>query len=248
MTGALLANTTAEARAVPGSRGSPPRSPHGSGLTLRRARADDKQAAGRLLCEALTPELADAVFGLGVEGGATRYLARLFARAGTLWSYDLVTLAEVDGQVAGLVSHAAWTELAQRYRATLWAYLRVYGPVRVFKLIPRLRALIQATPPVPADHWFIPYLAVSEKHRGNGVARALLARVHRHAGRRSPACSLYVLSENRAARQFYEQAGYVDRESAESPQLHDIAGTRGRLRLDREMSGASRKTEDVHQT
>ena len=34
--------------------------------------------------EALTPGLADAVFGLGVEGGATRYLERLFARAGTL--------------------------------------------------------------------------------------------------------------------------------------------------------------------
>ena len=147
MSGALMAKTTADVRDVLAAHGAPRRSPDGSGLKLRHARPDDKQFAGGLLREALTPELADAVFGLGVEGGATRYLEHLFARAGTLWSYDLVTLVEVDGQVAGLVSHAAWTELAQRYRATLWAYLRVYGPVRIFKLLPRLRALIRASPP-----------------------------------------------------------------------------------------------------
>ena len=227
---------TAEVRAVPAVRGSPRISPHGSRLKLRRAGPDDKQLAGRLLREALTPGLADAVFGLGVEGGATRYLERLFARAGTLWSYDLVTLAEVDGQVAGLVSHAAWTELAQRYRATMWAYVRVYGPVRVFKLLPRLRALIRASPRVPPDHWFIPYLAVTAKHRRNDVAHALLDSVYQRAASRAPACSLYVLAENLPARRFYEHAGYQERACESSAPLYDLAGTRGRVRLERQVS------------
>ena len=210
-----------------------------SGLKLRQAKPDDKQAVGRLLREALTPELADAVFGLGVEGDATRYLERLFARPGTLWSYDLVTMAEVNGQVAGMVSHAPWTELARRYRATMWAYLRVYGPLRFPKLWPRLRVLIGASPPVPADHWFIPYLAVFGRHRGNGVAKALLASVHRRAERRASGCSLYVLAENRAARQFYRQAGYVDGMCEQSKQLYELAGTGGRLRMDRRMPGGT---------
>ena len=176
-----------------------------------------------MLRDALTPGLADAVFGLGVEAGATRYLERLFARAGTLWSYDLVTLAEADGQVAGMVSHAPWSELAQRYRATMWAYVRVYGPVRVFKLLPRLRALIRASPRVPPDHWFIPYLAVTAKHRRNGVAHALLDSVYQRAESRASACSLYVLAENLPARRFYEHAGYQERACESSTPLYDLA-------------------------
>ncbi|MDE2869887.1 MAG: GNAT family N-acetyltransferase [Chloroflexota bacterium] len=240
MSGAVLASVTAEAVANVDLDGARRRQRPESGVRLRRARLEDKRSAGHLLREALTPELADAVFGLGVEGAATSYLERLFARAGTLWSYDLVTLAEVDGQVAGMVSHAPWTELARRYRATMWAYLRVYGPLRIFRLLPRLRLLIRASPPVPVDHWFIPYLAVFPKHRGNGVAKALLARVHRRADRKSSACSLYVLADNRAARQFYQQAGYVDGTWEESRQLYELAATRGRLRMDRYVSGGSR--------
>ena len=238
MSGAMPAKVAAEDAAAPIPAGDGRRQPRREKPKLRRARPDDRQAAGRLLREALTPALADAVFGLGVEGGATRYLERLFSRAGTLWSFDLVTLAEHDGQVVGLVSQAPWPELARRYRATMWSYVQVYGPWRVFKLLPRLRALIRASPAVPADHWFVPYLAVSEDHRGNGVAKALLASVHRRADRESSACSLYVLAENRAARDFYRQVGYMDVTWEESSQLSQLAGTRGRLRMDRRVSGA----------
>ena len=239
MSGAVLASATAEAVAGVDLDGARRRQRPESGVRLRRARLEDKGSAGHLLREALTPDLADAVFGLGVQGASTSYLERLFARTGTLWSYDLVTLAEVHGQVAGMVSHAPWTELARRYRATMLAYLHVYGPWRFFRLLPRLRMLIGASPPVPADHWFIPYLAVLPKHRGNGVAKALLANVHQHADRQSSACSLYVLAENRAAREFYKQAGYVDGTWEDSSRLKDLAGTRGRLRLDRRRTGSS---------
>ena len=235
MSGAMLAKAPAEAFADPAPAGARPRQLPRSGLKLRRAGPDDKQLAGRLLREALTPELADAVFGLGVEGGATRYLERLFARSGTLWSYDLVTLAEVDGQVAGLVSHAPWSELARRYRATMWSYLRVYGPVRIFPLRSRLRALIRASPSVPEDHWFIPYLAVSPKHRGNGVAHALLDSVYQRANSGASACSLYVLADNLPARQFYEGAGFREGVCESSPSLYEVAGSRGRVRLEREL-------------
>ena len=244
MSGAMVAEATAEAAVdvtYPDAGHQPQQRP---GLKLRPAKPSDRQSAGRLLREALTPELADAVFGLGVEGGATGYLERLFGRTGTLWSHDLATLAEIDGQVVGLVSHAPWTELARRYRATLWAYLRAYGPLRVFKLLPRLRALIRASPPVPPDHWFVPYLAVSREHRGNGVAKALLASVHRRADRNTSACSLYVLAENRAAREFYRQAGYVDGPWEESTRLRHLAGTRGRMRMDRRIAGGSGSPTD----
>ncbi len=235
MSGAMLAKSPAEAFADPAPAGARLRRLPRSELKLRRARPADQKLASRLLREALTPELADAVFGLGVEGGATRYLERLFARAGTLWSYDLVTLAEVNGQVAGLVSHAPWTELARRYRATMWAYLRIYGPVRIFPLRSRLRALIRASPSVPEDHWFIPYLAVSPKHQGNGVAHALLDSVYQRANPSASACSLYVLADNLPARHFYKHAGFRAGACESSPSLYEVAGSRGRVRLEREL-------------
>ena len=78
-----------------------------------------------------------------------------------------------------------------------------------FKLLPRLRALIHASPRVPPDHWFIPYLAVTTKHRGNGVAHALLDSVYQRAA--VPCIGLQSVCpgpENQQARRFYEHAGF----------------------------------------
>ena len=242
----LRAKAAAEVQVTPAAAGVGQASADGLRLiNLRAARPDDRQSAGLLLREALTPRLADAVFGLGADGGATRYLERLFERPGTLWSYDLITLAEIDGVVAGLVSHAPWTELARRSRATLWAYFRTYGPVRACKLAPRLRALMRASPRVRADHWFIPYLAVAPERRGNGVAHALLEAVYRRAETLAPACSLYVLTENQTARQFYEHAGYVERECETSERLHGITGIHGRVWLEQRLSGGPAPRSDL---
>lgn len=205
-------------------------------LLLRDAQPGDQAEAGTLLREALTPRLADAVFGLGADG-ASPYFARLFARRGTLWSYDITTLAELDGEVVGLVSHAPWAVLAQRRWATLWSYLRAYGPWALLKLMPRLRALMRASPAVPPDHWFIPCLAVSPKHRGNGVAHALLQTVYQHAETHAPACSLYVPTSNATAREFYDRAGYVERDGAASEALQRLAGVDGRVRFERTLAG-----------
>ena len=216
-------------------RGKPP---DGGRLVLRDARPGDRRSAGTLLRDALTPQLADAVFGLGASG-ASRYFERLFRHQGTLWSHDITTLAELDGVVVGLVSHAPWAVLAQRRHATLWAYLRAYGPWRVFKLLPRIRALMRASPAVPQDHWFIPCLAVAPEHRGNGVAHALLQEVYEHAGASAPACSLYVPTSNLTARQFYDRAGYVERADAASEPLRRYAGVGGRVRLERRLNGGT---------
>ena len=205
-------------------------------LLLRDARPEDRRSAAALLREALTPELADAVFGLGAAG-ASPYFERLFQHQDTLWSYDITTLAEIDGEVVGLVSHAPWTVLAQRRRATLWGYWRAYGLWGLLKLIPRIRALMRASPAVPPDHWFIPSLAVAPKHRGNGVAHALLQTVYRHAETHAPACSLYVPTSNATARDFYDRAGYVEREGSASEALQRLAGVDGRVRFERRLAG-----------
>ncbi len=81
MSGAMPAKVAAEDAAAPIPAGDRRRQPRRENLKLRHARPDDRQAAGRLLREALTPGLADAVFGLGGRGRSHALPgAALFAR------------------------------------------------------------------------------------------------------------------------------------------------------------------------
>ena len=132
-------------------RGKPP---DGGRLVLRDARPGDRRSAGTLLRDALTPQLADAVFGLGA-GGASRYFERLFQHQGTLWSHDITTLAELDGVVVGLVSHAPWAgagATAPCHAVGLSARLRTLAGVQTASAHPRLDAGQSRGTPGPLVH------------------------------------------------------------------------------------------------
>ena len=206
-------------------------------LLLRDARPEDRRSAAALLREALTPELADAVFGLGAAG-ASPYFERLFQHQDTLWSYDITTAGPrlTARSWAWFPTHPGRC-LPSGVEPLCGAIGAPYGLWGLLKLIPRIRALMRASPAVPPDHWFIPSLAVAPKHRGNGVAHALLQTVYRHAETHAPACSLYVPTSNATARDFYDRAGYVEREGSASEALQRLAGVDGRVRFERRLAG-----------
>ena len=89
-------------------------------VELRNATRADRDDAGRLLALAAR-ELAEPIFGLGEPGRAERAFTELFERAGTMWSFDCSTVAELDGSVIGLIGHVRSRELA-------WRGLRTGGP------------------------------------------------------------------------------------------------------------------------
>ena len=120
----------------------------------------------------------------------------------------------------------------------MWSYARIYGPLGILRLYPRLRHLMRASPSVPDDHYFVPYLAVARGFRGRGIGRRLLSVAHK-AGVAADAsvCSVYVAIDGAKAQRFYRGLGYgyIERGSQTSAGLERLTGVTGRVHMARQL-------------
>ena len=112
---------------------------------------------------------------------AARVLRAAYARDGNSASRETVSLAEVDGAIAGAMAAFPVLEGDARARAFLRLTLARTPPwrwprtLRVFRLGGRL------TPPAPADALYVDALATDPDFRRRGVATALLREAERRA-------------------------------------------------------------------
>jgi ribosomal protein S18 acetylase RimI-like enzyme len=189
------------------------------------------------LREAYGPDLSDAIFAGRGGGTAARFHARLFRHPTGLQSYTNATVAEANGRVIALVSHARWSALATSRAAVLYAYVRTYGAVTAIAVYLRARRLMAASPTVPTDHYFVPFIAVAPDWRGRQIGPALMARAHVTAAMAGAGfCSLYVAIENRNARRFFEGLGYVEQARKIGPALARTSAVSGRILMSRHIS------------
>ena len=162
-------------------------------ITLRPAAAGDAEAIGVLLREAGGP-VADPVFGFGDPETTIQNLTRMARRGGGLFSWDITTVAEIDGRVIGACSNLPGSEVRRRLRSTIWSAFRVYGIIGMCRLSRRLSALRRGSPEVPEDHYQVVNVAVMPGFRNRGIGRSLMEGVHRAATiAGAERCSLTVL-------------------------------------------------------
>lgn len=166
---------------------------------VRRAREDDAPAIAAVVVEALADKYGPAL-GRAAEAGVEG-LVRRDIREGAGSRY---WVAEVEGRVAGGV-HLVLADPrgtgALRALAESVGWARALRAVAVFSLLGGGR--------VERDEGYIDELGVAEWARRRGVARALLSACEREArrvGKRR--LTLWVTSDNRAARPLYEGYGF----------------------------------------
>jgi ribosomal protein S18 acetylase RimI-like enzyme len=173
--------------------------------TIRPARPDDEVDAVELLLEsggAVYPRFA------GSRETAVRLLRAGFRRPGNTASAEIVTVAEVDGCVAGVLAAFPVLEGAARARRYLRLALARMPPSHW----PRAWRIFHALRPTPPPHaLYVDAVATSGDHRRRGVASALLAaaaaEAHEHG------CTHLALEtelENSAARATYASAGFEE--------------------------------------
>lgn len=168
---------------------------------IRPAHVDEDSAVAELLYET-----AGGMYDLFTGGRerAARILRAAYARDGNSASRETVTLAEIDGRIAGAMATFPVAEGDDRARAFLRLTLARTPPwfwprtMRVFRLGGRL------TPPAPADALYVDALATDPAFRRRGVARALLEA----AERRARAFGLGSLALDTAERNLAAQALY----------------------------------------
>jgi ribosomal protein S18 acetylase RimI-like enzyme len=168
-----------------------------------------------------TPEEDDAVAALLYEtasgmydlltGGrkrALRVLRAAYARTGNSASREVVTVAEVDGRIAGVIAAFPVPEGDRRARAFLGLTLRRLPPWRWRRTLRVSRLGGRLTPPAPSDALYVDALATDPEVRRRGVATALLRAAEDGARERGlNAVVLDTAERNTAAQALYEGFG-----------------------------------------
>jgi ribosomal protein S18 acetylase RimI-like enzyme len=191
--------------------------------SVRRAGPDDREAVVALLYETSTG-MYDMY--AGNRGAARRVLTAAYSRAGNTASQEIVSVAEIDGVIAGAIGFFPVLEGDPRARSFLRLTLSRTPPwrwpraLRVFRLGGRL------TPPAPADAMYVDALATSPSFRRRGVATALLAVAEEEARRLGlPQLALDTADRNKGAQALYESFGMT--RSATTEPLPPIPGSVG---------------------
>jgi ribosomal protein S18 acetylase RimI-like enzyme len=171
--------------------------------------------ADRLLYESAKPYY-DAY--AGGEERARAMLRAVYARPGHAASYDVCAVAEVGGELAGVMAAFPVLEGEGRSRRFVRLTARRVPPWQWPRLLRHLRAAELVSPAPPPRMLYVDALAVDAAFRRRGIARALLA----HAERRAVAAGLAGVAldtglRNRPARALYVAAGYREREVRRAP-------------------------------
>lgn len=172
---------------------------------VRPARPDDRAVSGLLYLSAAPYYDVFA----GSELRARRLLRAVYPRRGHTASHQVCQVAEVDGDVVGVLAAfpaSAADRLARRFLALAVPRTPAYRWPIVLR---HLRASARMTPPPPRDALYVDALAVDAGARRRGVAQALLERADELAlesGARVVALDTGI--ENSAAQAFYEASGF----------------------------------------
>jgi ribosomal protein S18 acetylase RimI-like enzyme len=189
-------------------------------MRVRPPTPDEDDVVAQLLYET-----AGGLYDLFTGGPerASMILRAAYSRPGTSSSREVITVAEVDGRIAGAMSAFPVVEGDPRARAFLrltlvrtppWRWPRT---LRLFKLGGRL------TPPAPVDALYVDALATDQAFRRRGIATTLLRAAEDDARARGlNAVALDTAERNAVAQSLYESFG-MER-SGSSKGTGDIPG------------------------
>jgi ribosomal protein S18 acetylase RimI-like enzyme len=191
------------------------------GVAVRRARADDASSAVPLLYGS-----AEQVYRRYAGGGerALRMLHRAFAHEGNIASWEVTSLAEVDGMVAAALAAFPLDEETVRSRAFMRLTVRVLPPWRWPAALRLFASGARGGQAATTSALYVDSLATDPRMRRRGAARALLEdAVDRARALRLEAVALDTFVDNHGARALYLEAGF--HEVASRPAARGLPGS-----------------------
>lgn len=173
---------------------------------IRPAAPGDADAVARLLYETATG-LYDVYAGGAAR--ALRILRAAYARGGNSASREVVTIAEIDGQVAGALAAFPVPEGDRRASRFLRLTLARTPPWKWPVTLRIFHTGAELTPVPPPGSLYVDALATDRRFRRRGVATALLGEASRTAASSGlAAVALDTAEPNTGARALYEATGF----------------------------------------
>jgi ribosomal protein S18 acetylase RimI-like enzyme len=171
-----------------------------------------------------------ALFGGSPKGGM-RVIEDAFGRSGTDNSREVVTVAELDGRLAGAMAAFPVSEAEERRRRFLRTAIRHRAPWHWLHIWRLARHGSRHAPKPPPDAFYVDALATGDAFRRRGVAMALLREAERLAREGGfPALALDTVAENQGARALYTRFGFeIGEERRARPPIPALVGYVKRL-------------------
>jgi len=163
----------------------------------------------------------------GSEARARALLAAVYQRTGHAASFEVCAVAEVDGELAGVIAWFPVSEGDERARRFVSLTAPRVPPWRWPALLRHLRAAGVVSPSPPPRTLYVDALAVAPGFRRRGVATAMLERAEAAATAHGlEGVALDTGLHNGAARALYEASGFTAREIRRAPSA-DLAAAIG---------------------
>ena len=179
---------------------------HPAAPAVRPARLADDERVASLMYESAA-DVYDRY--AGSREGALRVLRAAFGRSGTTASAEVVTVAELNGAVVGVLAAFPVDEADGRAARFLRTTLARIAPWRWAAALRIFRLGASAAAPPPPGALYVDALATAPELRRRGVATALLAAAERRARDEGfPSLALETETSNDAAQALYRGLGF----------------------------------------
>jgi ribosomal protein S18 acetylase RimI-like enzyme len=201
------------------------------GLTIRKAIPGD------------TNRIAEIVSGepgqeaIGLTGSAE--LAREFEMAmvrlpNSPMGWKSTVVAEANGRVVGIVQAGDVPDFGVTPRLVYLA-IQVFGPVKLMRLLPRLRARSRIQPKRPRGAYHIAEIDVDPSLRNQGIGSALLDHIETEARAGGYARMSLTTTTINPARRLYERHGFRVVETKADAAYERYTGIEGRHLMIKEL-------------
>jgi ribosomal protein S18 acetylase RimI-like enzyme len=164
----------------------------------------------------------------GSEARARALVAAVYRRRGHAASFEVCEVAEVDGELAGVMASFPVSEGDERARRFVSLTAPRVPPWGWPALLRHLRAAGSVSPHPPPGMLYVDALAVAPAFRRRGVASVLLARAEAAAAASElDGVALDTGLQNEPARALYAATGYREREIRRAPSAAAAAAIGG---------------------
>ena len=199
-------------------------------ITLRPALPEEAHLGAHATYSA-DPGLYRHVFARD-ETATLQVLEQLWPLPGHHLNHSWATVAELSGEVAGMMLACTGRDERRGVWKTVRAVSRFVGPWGLLRMVPGSLDLLSTAPAVASDAFYVITLAVFPWARRHGAGRRLLEAAEQLAQERGCGeCALDVAVGNQPAEKLYVSEGYSIVAAHRSDRLAGLAGIDGYRRM-----------------
>lgn len=201
------------------------------GLTIRHATPSDTNR----IAEIMSGEPGQEAIGLTGSAELAREFEMAMVRLpNSPVGWERTVVAETNRRVVGIVQAGDFPDFRITPRL-MYLTIRVFGPVKLMRLMPRLRARGRVQPKRPRGAYHIAEIDVDPSFRNQGIGSALLDHVEAEA--RSGGCARMSLTTTtiNPARRLYERHGFKVVETKMDAAYERYTGIEGRHLMVKEL-------------